>query len=178
MFKKSVLIGLSIVLCLILIGCGKNNKLKVVSDKKIEEGPGTKEVQEKILKSDSSIKYEFETENYNVVVTTKYNGKNFTYKDGKFESKYYSIYMEYEENDYNKYDLYKNLEGHEDLTIDGLEAIRISGDVGDTIMVKINEESILHISGDNGGKMMTIEMIEDKYYKEFVNNIKIKVTKK
>ena len=177
MFKKGILISLSLVLCLILVGC-KNNKLKVVSDKNIEPGVGTKEVKEKLSKSNDTIKYEFETENYNVVVTTKYNSKKFKYKDGKFETDHYNIYMEFVEYDYNRYDLYKDLDGYEKLTIGGLDALRTMGDIGDSIMIKVDDENILYVSGATDGKIMVVEMIEDKYYKEIVDNIKIEVTKK
>ena len=178
MFKKGILISLSFILVILLIGCGKDNKLKTVSNKDIEPGVGTKESKEKVSKSNDTIKYEFETENYNVVVTTKYNSKKFKYKDGKFETEHYNIYMEFVEYDYNRYDLYKDLDGYEKMTIGGMEALRTMGDIGDLIMVKISDEDILSITGETDGKIMVVEMIEDKYYKEIVDNVKIEVTKK
>ena len=59
-----------------------------------------------------------------------------------------------------------------------MEALRTMGDIGDLIMVKISDEDILSITGETDGKIMVVEMIEDKYYKEIVDNVKIEVTKK
>ena len=173
MFKKTVL---TIICLLVLVGCGKTN-MKVVSEKTIEAEPGTYEVNEKISKSNNNIKYEFETEKYKVTVTTKYNSKNITYKDGKFKANHYTITMNLEEYDYLLFEDYKQV-GYDKLTISNHEALKTISDTREEIIVKISDFDILYITGTTDGKIINTEMTSDKDYREITDNIKIDVTKK
>lgn len=171
-------IGLSILIILMLVvitGCG--NKKEVVSKQKIKADNGTKEVDETILKSNDTVEYKFETESVKVVASMKYN-KNFKYKDGKIEKDNYTISMELVEVYLPMFEQYKELDGYESLTVDGKEAIKTMSDLSETTMVKVSDFAILYIVGTTNGKIVNIEMTNDKDYQRVLNSIKIDVTKK
>lgn len=175
--KKIFLSILILSFVIILTGCGETSKKEIVETKKIDSEPGTKEVNETISKSDNMVEYEFETESVKVVASMKYN-KKFKYTDGKIEKGDYAITMELVETYSSMFDQYQALNSYEKITVGGKEALKTTGDVSQTILVKINDGAILYIKGTTNGKITIHEMTEDKDYKNVIKSVKINISKK
>lgn len=170
--KKYIVV---LLLMVMLTGCG--NKKEVVSKKKIDAEFGTREVNETISKSKDTVEYEFETDEVKVIASMKYN-KNFKYEDGKIKKDNYTISMDLIETDLQMFEQYKELEGYDKLTIDSKEAIKSMSDISAAIMVKVTDNAILYIMGNTNGRIVNIEMTDDKDYQDVIKSIKINVINK
>ncbi len=174
--KKIFLSVLILSFVIILTGCGKTSKMEIVDTKKIDSELGTKEVNETISKSNNMVEYEFETESVKVTASMKYN-KKFKYTDGKIEKGDYTITMKLVETYLPMFEQYKELDGYEKITVDGKEALSTNSELGQTILVKVNDGAILYIEGTTNGQIVNHEMTEDKDYKNVIKSIKINISK-
>ena len=168
-------IVLSLLVIVLLTGCA--SKMKEVSEKTNEETVGTKETSEKISKSNKSVKYEFESKKYSIVLDLDYN-KKFKYKDNKLVNDHYDVSVNFTEYEFPTFNDYKISVGYESITIDGKEAVKTVVSDGEIIMIKISEEDIVTIVSKTDGTIMNTEMTEDKAYKDLIGSIKITVNQK
>lgn len=170
---KKIYIALTLVLCIILTGCG-NDGTTVKKETDISN-----KVTEKVTNGNNTVKYSFNTNLYDITVEFKYDNK-FTVEDKAIKNNYYSVFADVTDYKIEYFDEVSTVipDNDKNFKIAGYDAIRMQDNLDNLTLLKIDANTVIYITARSEGFYTTDEIVNDSDYQELINNMKITVKKK
>lgn len=168
---------LTLLVCILLTGCGKE-KATVVSTNTKEETDISNKVTEKVTNNDNSVKYNYKTDLYNITVEFNYNDKFSV--DGKYiKNNYYSVFADVTDYKIEYFDSVSTvIPDNDKFRISGYDAIRMQDNLDNLTLIRIDEHTVIYITARSAGFYTTNEIVEDADYQKLISDMKITVKKK